>query len=460
MNANRKADLQRRLTLAAIPKPPAGLAERIKTDIPKHLPTSTELDRKRLSSAVAFNMRVAASVLLLVGSLFFALHLLNHAYQEEEDHRSTFEVALKQDRAPAAPPLPKPPRQTPQVVTSTEQPPAIVEPPKPRPAEKQAPTQTAESRDELRYQYDNGEEAKDAKKERDDETAKKLKALGYTSGRVAESASTPAGGAASPSAAAAVNEPRSKVAVATQPIPAPAPAPPPAAEMAKSAPVMTDFVPSAQAADLAFAPVTVFGYSMTTTRSLEAAPLVQRFAGPDTRPSRGVQLDADVAVAPFDAAKDVLRISIDTAAKSGSDDATPTPVAADAQWEIEFDPNAVVSHRALTGDPSTKERLLVEGVSVTAVYELELKPSLSRRAHVATVRLRYRSLPDGHTRTLERVLRVRDLASSFDSASSRLKRAALAAALGDTRSRGGDTAAIAEKARALGFNDLAALASR
>ena len=71
MRPNRKADLQRKLTLAAVPTPPSGLAERIKTDIPKHFPDST-VERRRLGTAVAFNMRVAASILLLVGTRSFA----------------------------------------------------------------------------------------------------------------------------------------------------------------------------------------------------------------------------------------------------------------------------------------------------------------------------------------------------------------------------------------------------
>lgn len=459
MTANRKADLQRKLTLAAIPKPPAGLAERIKTDIPKHLPTSTELDRKRLNSAVAFNMRVAASVLLLVGSLFFALHLLNRAYQEQDQHYAAFNDALKNDKAPspAVSQLPKPPRQAPQVVTSTDQPPAVIAPPKSQLKQEQAPVQLADARDqELRRDREESKDAKEAKKENDE--AEKLKALGYVSGRVAETA-TVAGGTAAPASSA--NEPQSKVAAAPPApafVPAPPPPPPATAKTARAAAAMDGFAANAQAAELAFTPSTMFGYAFMTRSVGAAAPLVQHFAAPETRPRRGVQVEADAAPSAFDATKSVLRISIDTPAKSGSDDATPAPVAADATLEIVFDPNAVAAHRALTGEPSTSQPLLVEGTSVTAVYELELKPSLSRRARVATVRLRYHALPDGRSRTIERELRVRDLASSFDKASPRLKRAALAAALGDARAHGSDTSAIAEKAKALGFSELAALA--
>src|SRR5260370_40759115 len=107
MRPNRKADLQRKLTLAAIPTPPAGLAQRIKTDIPKHLPDSPA-ERKRLGSAVAFNMRVAASILLLVGSLFVALYILNRAYLDEDQHMRDFSHSLESSKAPSAAASPVP----------------------------------------------------------------------------------------------------------------------------------------------------------------------------------------------------------------------------------------------------------------------------------------------------------------------------------------------------------------
>src|SRR5438045_3164713 len=75
MNSNRKADLQRRLSMASMPKPPAGLADRIKQDIPQYLGTQPE--RERLSKSIAFNLRVAASILLMVSSVYLCLHILS-----------------------------------------------------------------------------------------------------------------------------------------------------------------------------------------------------------------------------------------------------------------------------------------------------------------------------------------------------------------------------------------------
>ena len=82
MTTKRKADLQRKLALAPVPKPPAGLADRIKSEIPGRLLIDKE--RARLRQAVAFNVRVAASIILLVSSVYLALHLLSRSFQAPE----------------------------------------------------------------------------------------------------------------------------------------------------------------------------------------------------------------------------------------------------------------------------------------------------------------------------------------------------------------------------------------
>src|SRR5437660_10874112 len=79
MNSKRKADLQRKLSLAQVPTPPAGLAERLKNDIPKYLPASTEQERERFSRSIGFNMRVAASILLMISSVYLALRIVAHS---------------------------------------------------------------------------------------------------------------------------------------------------------------------------------------------------------------------------------------------------------------------------------------------------------------------------------------------------------------------------------------------
>src|SRR4029079_3657657 len=107
MSPNRKADLQRKLSMAPIPKPPAGLAERIKSDIPQHLLVDVRKERERLSRSVSFNLRVAASILLLVGSAYLALHILSREERAsigkmKMEAPSNVVVAPKPQPAPAA----------------------------------------------------------------------------------------------------------------------------------------------------------------------------------------------------------------------------------------------------------------------------------------------------------------------------------------------------------------------
>lgn len=457
MRPNRKADLQRKLTLVSIPKPPIGLAERIKTDIPKHLPTSTEADRRRLSSAVAFNMRVAASVLLLIGSLFFALHLLNTAYNEQDAKMAEFDKSLRTNAAPSPAVSPLPQRNAPQVVTSTAQPPSQVAPPRMR--AKQAPEQVAQLKDEGTVRDT---------KEKKDQAANGFSSLGYLDKTRQNAAPAPAAPVATPPAvAAAAPEPQRVPPTSTPAGPPPPPAAADAAAARKAAtapaPVLYDFdsfEEMQQTRTEKAAPgrlTTVFGY-VTNGKRLDApVSLVQHFSAPETRPRHGLQVEADAAPAPFDAAKHVLRVSIDTPSnhlKGGE----AAPVAADARMEIDFNTDAVTSYRIVTGELAPSESKLVEGTSVTALYDLELKPSLPRRTRVATVRLHYRSLPDGRERTIEHVLHVRDLATVWDDAAMRTKRASLAAAYGEARARGADLSPIVEKARAIGLDELVKLA--
>ncbi|HET8796300.1 MAG TPA: hypothetical protein VFO89_01330, partial [Thermoanaerobaculia bacterium] len=78
MNSKRRAELQRRLSLNAVPRPPAGLADRIKADIPKFLRPEAE----PYTRSIALNMRLAAAVLLLVSTALVAVQLLTPSAEE------------------------------------------------------------------------------------------------------------------------------------------------------------------------------------------------------------------------------------------------------------------------------------------------------------------------------------------------------------------------------------------
>src|SRR3954447_22873329 len=100
MSPNRKADLQRKLAMAPIPKPPADLAERIKSDIPQHLLVDVRTERERFSRAISFNLRVAASVILLIGSVYLALHVLTRTELERTKMEQPSNVVVAR-KAPA-----------------------------------------------------------------------------------------------------------------------------------------------------------------------------------------------------------------------------------------------------------------------------------------------------------------------------------------------------------------------
>src|SRR5688572_31491209 len=107
MNSKRRAELQRKLSMGAVPHPPADLSDRIKADIPQYL--QLEAERTRFSRSVAFSMRVAASILLLITTAFVTLRLL-----EEPEQTASFKArpqlipAITKRTAPADAAAPRP----------------------------------------------------------------------------------------------------------------------------------------------------------------------------------------------------------------------------------------------------------------------------------------------------------------------------------------------------------------
>src|SRR5690349_17922971 len=93
MNSKRRAELQRKLSMGAVPRPPADLANRIKADIPDYL--QVEPERTRFTGSVAFSMRVAASILMLITTAFVTLRLL------EPETRQTASLAARPQLVPA-----------------------------------------------------------------------------------------------------------------------------------------------------------------------------------------------------------------------------------------------------------------------------------------------------------------------------------------------------------------------
>src|SRR6185436_14190719 len=103
MTSKRKAEIQRKLTLAAVPRPPEDLADRIKADIPKYL--NIEAERARFSRSVGFNLRIAASIIVLLSSLAAVLFLI---IPDDAPMTMTTLSAPRAKQSMPAPAVPKP----------------------------------------------------------------------------------------------------------------------------------------------------------------------------------------------------------------------------------------------------------------------------------------------------------------------------------------------------------------
>jgi hypothetical protein len=246
------------------------------------------------------------------------------------------------------------------------------------------------------------------------------------------------------------------------PVAAPQPVTPPAtaevADAATAAPraaakVSGGFVSEANAGTFSYAPAMLFDISIPRSGApLEGPALIQHFAAPAEAPDA---LRVDVEAAAFQE-KTLLRVSVDTPEVEHAEGGSRPPIGADATLDVAFDDDAVASHRALAGTTHASEAALPSGTSVTALYQIELKPGLSHRATVATVTLRYRSVADGKKHVVTQKLRVSDV-RAWHYASKRTKGASLGAAL----VYGFEPAEkIAERARAAGLDELAEIAKK
>ncbi|HEX2164300.1 MAG TPA: von Willebrand factor type A domain-containing protein, partial [Thermoanaerobaculia bacterium] len=163
-------------------------------------------------------------------------------------------------------------------------------------------------------------------------------------------------------------------------------------------------------------------------------------------------------------------------------------VAEEARVQVEFDPRAVerwrllgyenrdLEDRRFRHDHAVDAGEIGAGHTVTALYEVLLAPGLGSEQAIAHLTLRYREPESGRFRESERLLRVADLAATWEEAPRALRLAAVAAELaeqlrGSRWATGGDPADLARHARAVAADfsgneraahlaRLAALASR
>jgi hypothetical protein len=220
---------------------------------------------------------------------------------------------------------------------------------------------------------------------------------------------------------------------------APATAPPPPPPLAEAirvegASAMRDRAMSktAGAADVAAPPVRNFVAIQEaiargeTPRNVDTSAIVQHFAAPE-RAAAALRIELEASATPLDATKWLLRVSVDS------------PIDGSGPIDVQFG-DAVATHHAITGSPVPNE---------TALYEIEFRQGAKRDQTIATV----------HAGKAENTIRVADL-QPWNTASSRMKRASLAAAWARTLQTGTQAAAIVAKARAEHIDDLADMAEQ
>lgn len=392
MTRDRKADLQRKLAMAPVATPPSDLAERIKREIPPHLGVQPR-------SSSLFNLRIAASIVLLASSAYLVLHFASPAEFRKRSASVPAERVASPPRVAVALPTTPPEPGSARMAQPADFPALPSTPP---------PASIAAARPNARMAE-----------------AKHAEAIGVATG--------------APALVDNVEPPPAKREAITVVNAAPAaPAPPPPVAVAQAAPgVAADRSRAATEGFVAkasrdAAPVRNFVAIEQAIargeapRNIDTAAIVQHFAAPD-RVATGLRAELEASATPLDATKFLLRVSVDAA------DAGPVPI------DLIFG-DAVTSHRAVTGTPGANE---------TALYEIEFRRDAQKSQTIATLR----------AATSEVTIHVADL-HRWDNASPRMKRASLAAAWARTLQSGANAGAIVAKARAAHIDELADLAER
>jgi hypothetical protein len=423
MTQNRKADLQRKLALAPVAKPPEGLAERIKGEIPLNLRFEPERERARLWQSSSFNLRIAASIVLLVSSLYFALHLLSRS-----EPNSTAR-AMSEDRAAAPVPrqtivaLPNiPPQPGGARLRQTADQPSLPSSPPGRIVSAQLKDQIAENKREERDGMNEGAPSFVGSVEAPRAATDSL-AMAKAAPSSEFSPEPPAveGGSVAPEHArtdmTAAKTMAAQSAMSSPSAGAPVPAPPP--------PVPA-FLRAKENATRNFVEIEESIARGETPRNIDIAAIVRHFAAPEKTPA-DVRVELEASSTPLDAAKWLLRVSVDA------------PPSTRAAFTLTFG-DAISAHRALAGSIAPNE---------TALYEIEFKRNATPDQTIATV------ITGGVTHTIH----ANDL-RSWNAASTRMKRASLAAAWARTLQSRTRAGAIVARAREAHIDDLADLAEQ
>lgn len=477
MNTQRKAELQRKLSMTSVPKPPADLASRIKQDIPR----SIGAPRPAAAWWSAASMRIAASILVMIGAAYLAVRILSRAPSTEIPEATSMAAraakSITQQESPSS------------AATSAAPAPATAaDSPKPAtvaPASTFAPERAAARLKKEDDEIGTGGGAQASKptvpavprdfvagaapRERDLNTAAPppaaavaanapphtaaqtvaRPAIAVTASEQAvaenrvERALQPAPGAV---ASGGVSETRRPAAESKTALDESVIASPRSAAAHSIAPSM--FGISTDPAAIEIVRTAVQRGQQPTVVNVEA--IVNYFAGaPDDTPRRmSLQVEGSPPPVLATARARIVRVTIDTPWS----DAADAPVAAtDAYLTVTFDANAVASQRLIGGSTSltASQRIVLKNTSVTALYEIVLRPGLRNRQKVVTARLTYRDGSTGREQVLPAVLRVVDLDRAWLDASRRHRLATLGAIWGESLKNSTSSADVARRAEEL-----------
>jgi hypothetical protein len=404
MTRNRKADLQRKLAMAPVATPPAGLADRIKHDIPKHLGVETPAWRR------AASLRIAASIVLLASSLYLVTRLVSRSNTQPSTMMMERTAAPSTRVAVALP------------VTPPEPGSARAQRPADQPAMPSTPPSSVSSPTARMADARHTEAVQ----------------MGSGSPQYVDTVETEAPAAKRESIIAGNAAPAPVMAPPPPPPPVDQAAPSMAAEGGSTARERTFSKVAASAPAVprdAAPPLRTFVAIEDAIKRGEAASnadtsaIVQHFAAPERAPST-LRVEIEASAAPLESTKWLLRVSVDAPDQSGM------------TIDLVFG-DAVASHHALTGSPAANE---------TALYEITFKPEAKPEQTIATVL----------AGNMERSIRVADL-HHWNDASTRMKRASLAAAWARTlqsRTENSQVTAIVTKARQAHIDDLADMAEQ
>jgi hypothetical protein len=429
MTQKRKAELQRKLSIAPVPRPPDGLADEIKKNIPDL--RALERERARFSRSILLSAGVAASVLLLFSSAFITLQLLSPVGEEVLPPG-----AVTQKKSDIPLPITPPPQARPEAQMVDTVVPAVQKRPE---VASNVPIQVARRREDDVVVAAAPQPAPPAAPA--SVVADAMTVTAENMERRLQEAEAPA------QAGARSNEGAPEVA-------AEAPA-----RFAKTAVVSGDLKREETKALFSFS-VDASAFDRVKEaieRGEKPAPeivdvsaIVNYFAGAGT-PRREVELEVEGSRGPVPHANESLvRFSVDT--RTSDRRGTPQGPAVATNLLLVIEPNreAVADYRFVGGGTSLSlaQPVLMRNASVTGVMEVDLKPDVSRNTVVMTFHLSYRSVATMRTDVQVGRIRAWQVRESWLRASRRHRLATLGAVWSETlrgTSAGAEVARTAEE---------------